>query len=38
MDRIRETRRLLDSSASPALLVESLLVEFMTAFGHAGGR
>jgi DNA polymerase-3 subunit delta' len=38
IDRIREARRLLDSSASAALLVESLLVEFVTAFGHAGGR
>jgi len=38
VDRIREARRLLDSSASPALLVESLLVELVTVLGHAGDR
>jgi DNA polymerase-3 subunit delta' len=38
MDKVRETRRLLDSSASPALLVEALLVDFVAAFGRAGGR
>jgi len=38
MDKVRETRRLLESSASPALLIEGLLVEFVTVFGRAGVR
>jgi DNA polymerase-3 subunit delta' len=38
MDKVHETRRLLDSSASPALLMETLLVEFVAVFGRAGGR
>jgi DNA polymerase-3 subunit delta' len=38
VDRLREIRRLLESSASPALLMEGLLVELEAAFGRAGGR
>ena len=38
MDKVRETRKLLDSSASPALLVEALLIEFVAVFGRAGVR
>jgi DNA polymerase-3 subunit delta' len=38
VDRVREIRRLLESSASPVLLMEGLLVEFQAAFGRAGGR
>jgi len=38
MDKVRETRRLLESSASPALLIEGLLVEFVAVFGRAGVR
>ena len=38
VDKVRETRRLLESSASPALLIEGLLVEFVAVFGRAGVR
>jgi DNA polymerase-3 subunit delta' len=38
VDKVREIRRQLDSSASPALLMEGLLVELASAFGRAGGR
>jgi DNA polymerase-3 subunit delta' len=38
VDRVREIRRLLDSSASPVLLMEGLLVELEAAFGRSRER
>jgi hypothetical protein len=36
LDRLRESRRLLEGSAAPQLVVESLLVEWLDSLRHRG--
>jgi hypothetical protein len=36
LDRLRESRRLLEGSAAPQLVVESLLVEWLASLRHRG--
>jgi hypothetical protein len=36
VDRVRESRRLLEGSAAPALVVEALLIELKAATRHRG--